>query len=129
MSEAMKCLSNIIFNSPCAQVLSTKNNSLEGIAVRLQTYDKPDVPHDIKFFTMKVLFLITALGGEVKPQLKSELVTYLIDYLDVILKEAVGTAGDGNRPVSSDMKITVSVSTLLTSMFGRILCRKFYVKK
>jgi len=57
---------------------------------------------------MKMLFLITALGEEVMPELKSELVMYLTDTLDLILKEA----GDGKRTVSSDMKITVSVSTL-----------------
>jgi Guanine nucleotide exchange factor synembryn. len=116
MSEAMKCLCNIIFNSPCAQVLSTKNHSLEGIVVRLQAYKNPDIPHDTKFFTMKMLFLITALGGEVTPQLKSELVMYLTDTLDFILKEAGGAVGDKKRAVSSDIKITVSVSTLLMSM-------------
>lgn len=108
MSEAMKCLCNIIFNSPCAQMLSTKNHSLEGIVVRLQACKNPDVPHDVKFFTMKMLFLITALGEEVTPQLKSELVMYLTDTLDLILKEAGGAADDEKRTVSSDMKITVS---------------------
>jgi len=124
----MKCLCNVIFNSPCAQVLSTKNHSLEGIVVRLQLCKNPDVPHDIKFFTMKLLFLITALGEEVTPQLKSELVMYLTDILDLILKEAGGTAGDEKRTVSSDMKITVSVSTLLVSTFGRILFVSFMLE-
>lgn len=118
MSEAMKCLCNITFNSPCAQVLSTKNHSLEGIVVRLQACKSPDIPHDIKFFTMKMLFLITALGGEVTPQLKSELVMYLTDTLDLILKEAGGAVGDEKRAVSSDIKITVSVSTLLMFTCG-----------
>jgi hypothetical protein len=77
---------------------------------------------------MKMLFLITALGEEVTPQLKSELVMYLTDTLDLILKEAGGAAGDEKRTVSSDMKITVSVSTLLVSMFGRILCVSFMLE-
>jgi hypothetical protein len=121
MSEAMKCLCNVIFNSPFAQVLSTKNHSLEGIVVRLHACNDPDIPHDFKFFTMKLLFLITALGEEVTPQLKSELVMYLTDILDLILKEAGGAADDEKRTVPSDMKITVSVSTMLMSTFGRIL--------
>lgn len=108
MLEAMKCLCNIIFNSPCAQALSTKNHSLEGIVVRLQACKNPDIPHDIKFFTMKMLFLITALGDEVTPQLKSELVMHLTDTLDLILKEAGGMSGDEKRAVSSDVKTTVS---------------------
>jgi hypothetical protein len=121
MLEAMKCLCNIIFNSPCAQALSTKNHSLEGIVVRLQACKNPDIPHDIKFFTMKMLFLITALGDEVTPQLKSELVMHLTDTLDLILKEAGGMSGDEKRAVSSDVKTTVSVSMLLVFRFGRIL--------
>ena len=128
MSEAMKCLCNLIFNSPCAQVLSTKNHSLEGIVVRLQACKNPDVPHDVKFFTMKMLFLITALGEEVTPQLNSDLVMYLTDTLDLILKEAGGTASDEKRTESSDMKITISVSTLLVSTFGRILCVSFILE-
>lgn len=97
--------------------------------VRLQACKNPDVPHDVKFFTMKMLFLITALGGEeVTPQLKSELVMYLTDTLDLILKEARGTAGDEKRTVSSDMKITVSVSTLVMSTLGRILCVSFVLE-
>ena len=124
MLEALKCLCNIIFNSPCAQVLSTKDHSLEGIVVRLRARKNTDIPHDVKFFTMKMLFLITALGEEVMPELKSEIVMYLTDTLDLILKEA----GDGKRTVSSDMKITVSVSTLVISTFGRISCVIFMLE-
>ena len=97
--------------------------------VRLQACKNPDIPHDVKFFTMKMLFLITALRGEdVTPQLKSELVMYLTDTLDLILKEAGETAGDEKRSVSSDTKITVSVSTLLMSTFRRILRLSFMLE-
>lgn len=113
MSEAMKCLCNIIFNSPRAQVLVSKNHSLEGIVKQLQTYKDPELPHDIKFFSMKMLFLITALCEGVTPELKNELLMYLIDVLDLILKEVGGMRGDEKGAASSDTKITMSVSTLL----------------
>jgi hypothetical protein len=77
---------------------------------------------------MKILFLITALGEEVTPQLKSELVMYLSDSLDLILQEAEGTAGDEKRAVSSYVKITLSVSTLLVSALGQILCVSFMLE-
>jgi hypothetical protein len=112
MSEAMKCLCNIISNSSCAQALSTKNHSLEAIVVWLQACKNLDIPYDIKFFTMKLLFLITALGEEVTPQLKSELVMRLTDTLDLILKEAGGAAGDEKRAVSSDVLVCCSCSAL-----------------
>lgn len=118
MSEAMKCLCNIIFNSSCAQVLSSKNNSIEGVVMRLRTYKNPELPHEIKFFNVKILFLITALREEVTPQLRSELLMYLTDALDLILKEVEGEEhGDKGGATSSDIKITLSVSTLLMLKF------------
>ncbi|XP_069680311.1 synembryn-A [Periplaneta americana] len=111
MLEAQKCLCNIIFNSPCAQALSSKNHSIEGVVMRLRTYRDPELPHEIKVFDMKMLFLITALCAEVRPKLKNELhgLTYLMETLDLILKEAGGEDhGDERGATSSDIQITLS---------------------
>jgi hypothetical protein len=61
---------------------------------------------------MKMLFLITALCEGVTPQLKNELLVYLTDVLDLILKEVGGKRGDQNGAASSDLKIIIPVSTL-----------------
>lgn len=111
MVEALKCLCNMIFNSTCAQALSAKNHSIEGIVMRLRTYRDPEIPHEIKVFDMKMLFLITALCAEVRPVLKNELhgLTYLMETLDLILKEAAGDDhGDMRGATSSDISITLS---------------------
>ncbi|KAJ9585217.1 hypothetical protein L9F63_002980, partial [Diploptera punctata] len=111
MLEALKCLCNLIFNSSVAQALSAKNHSIEGIVMRLRTYRDPELPHDIKVFDMKMLFLITALCAEVRPVLKNELhgITYLMETLDLILKEAAGDDhGDMRGATCSDMPITLS---------------------
>jgi hypothetical protein len=79
------------------------------MAKLLQTYKDPEIPHDIKFFSMKMLFLITALCKGVTRQLKKELLLYLTDILDLILKEVRGAGGDGNGATSSDVKVTMSV--------------------
>ena len=112
MLEALKCLCNMIFNSTCAQALCAKNHSIEGIVIRLRTYRDPELPHEIKVFDMKMLFVITALCAEVRPVLKNELhgLTYLMETLDLILKEA---AGDERGATCSDMPITLSVSACL----------------
>ncbi|XP_067000319.2 synembryn-A [Anabrus simplex] len=108
--EALKCLCNIIFNSTTAQVLSSVNHSVEGIVMRLRTYRDPDLPADIKFFDMKMLFLITALCAEVRPRLKEELhgLTYLIETLDLILKEASGEDHEERGATCGDMPILLS---------------------
>jgi hypothetical protein len=61
---------------------------------------------------MKMLFLITALCEGVTPQLKNELLVYLTDVLDLILKEVGEMRGDQNGAASSDVKIAIPVSTL-----------------
>ncbi|XP_046395436.1 synembryn-A [Ischnura elegans] len=96
MLEAQKCLCNLIFNSTTAQKVCATNHAVEGVVMRLRTYRDPDLPHDIKYFDMKMLFLITALCADVRPHLKEELhgLTYLMETLDLIVKEAVGTGHD-----------------------------------
>lgn len=88
--EALKCLCNLVFNSHTVQRISIKNGTLEGIIKRLLTYSDLKIPHDVKYFDMKLLFIITALCAEVRPKLKEELhgVIYLMEILDVILKES-----------------------------------------
>ncbi|KAG8230760.1 hypothetical protein J437_LFUL009820, partial [Ladona fulva] len=96
MLEAQKCLCNLIFNSTSARTICSKNHSVEGVVMRLRTYRDPELPHEIKFFDMKMLFLITALCADVRPRLKEELhgLTYLMETLDLIIKEALGIAHD-----------------------------------
>ncbi|KAG8230759.1 hypothetical protein J437_LFUL009819 [Ladona fulva] len=64
MLEAQKCLCNLIFNSTSARTICSKNHSVEGVVMRLRTYRDPELPHEIKFFDMKMLFLITALCAD-----------------------------------------------------------------
>ncbi|XP_064634394.1 synembryn-A-like isoform X2 [Lineus longissimus] len=87
--EAQKSLCNIIYNSPVAQRICTKNGCIEGIVQRLKTYKDPDLDADVKYFDMKILFLLTALCAEIRPVLRFELhgFTYLIEVLDLCLKE------------------------------------------
>jgi hypothetical protein len=96
---------------------------LEGVVKRLQTYRDPELPHDVKFFSMKVLFLITALCEGITPQLKNELLVYLTDILHLILKEVGGMRGDQNGAASSDVKITLPVSTLWLVFYLSLRCK------
>ena len=62
--EALKCLSNLVFNSSKAQRICGTNNTMEGILNRLRTYRDRAIPDELKYFDMKMLFLITALHQE-----------------------------------------------------------------
>ncbi|XP_052759790.1 synembryn-A-like isoform X2 [Mya arenaria] len=88
--EAQKCLCNLIFNSAQAQAACSKNGCVEGIVQRLKTYKDPDLQFDIKFFDMRLLFLLTALCADTRPKIRFELhgFTYMIEVIDLIVREA-----------------------------------------
>ncbi|CAH1787407.1 unnamed protein product [Owenia fusiformis] len=88
--EAQKCLCNLIFNSTAAQRICSGNGCVEGIVQRLKTYEEPLLPHEIKFYDMRMLFLLTALNADIRPKVRYELhgLTYLIEVLDLILKSS-----------------------------------------
>lgn len=86
--EALKTLCNLIYNSPMVQQICSHNGCVEGVMQRLKLYVHPDLPHDVKFFDMRMLFLLTALCADTRPRLRTELhgLTYLRETLDLVLK-------------------------------------------
>ncbi|CAG5132458.1 unnamed protein product [Candidula unifasciata] len=92
MVEAQKCLCNVIFNSIEAQRYCCKSGCVDGVVQRLKTYGDPDVQFDVKFFDMRILFLLTALPAciETRPRVRYELhgFTYLMEVLDLTLRDA-----------------------------------------
>lgn len=79
----------------------------------LLVFSDPEVPRDVKYFDMRLLFIITALCAEIRPKLQNELHggTYLIEILDLILKEAAVDLS--NSASTTNDKVTLSVSDCL----------------
>ncbi|CAG2233154.1 chaperone Ric-8A-like [Mytilus edulis] len=88
--EAQKCLCNLIFNSTQAQRICSKNGCVEGTIQRLKTYKDPALKFEIKFFDMRMLFLLTALCSDTRPKIRYELhgFTYLMEVVDLTLRDA-----------------------------------------
>lgn len=63
---ALKALSNLVYNSSVAVKCVAQSHAVEGILMRLRMYREPGVPHNIKLFDMKLLFLVTALSPEIR---------------------------------------------------------------
>ncbi|GAB6025666.1 Synembryn-A [Chamberlinius hualienensis] len=84
--EAQKCLCNLIYNCLTVQRLCCVNGCVEGIVERLKAFKDPNVTYDIKYFDMKMLFLLTALCPDLRTRLKAELhgMTYLVELLSLI---------------------------------------------
>lgn len=89
-TEALKILCNLVFQSPKCQELCLKNSAVEGILKRLRMYKDHHVDFDIKFYDMKLLFLITALTPNVRTKVRDDYhgLVYLVETLDLMMKNA-----------------------------------------
>ncbi|XP_053321634.1 synembryn-B [Spea bombifrons] len=71
--EALKCLCNIVFNSPEAQKLSLELNLAAALCALLEKCKDRRTINDIRCFDLRLLFLLTLLDTETRSQLKHEL--------------------------------------------------------
>lgn len=85
--EALKCLCNIVFNSPEAQKLSLELNMAAGLCHLLEKCSDGSTVNDIRCFDLRLLFLLTLLHTSIRTQLKQELhgLTLLTNTLESIL--------------------------------------------
>lgn len=89
-AEALKILCNLVFQSPRCQELCLKNSAVEGILKRLRIFKDQHVNYDIKYFDMKLLFLITAFTPNVLTKVRDDYdgLVYLVETLDLMMKNA-----------------------------------------
>ncbi|TGZ54105.1 chaperone Ric-8 [Temnothorax longispinosus] len=81
--ESLKLLCNLLFNSVKVQRLKVLISSLPYLIDRIKSYTD-DVPHDVKLFDMRVLFLLTALNTSTRDIVKTDLCgdVYLIKIIE-----------------------------------------------
>ncbi|XP_053282538.1 synembryn-B isoform X2 [Pleuronectes platessa] len=68
--EALKCLSNVILNSPAAQQVSVDVQLVNGLCASLRT--ARTWHHEVGLFTLRLLFLLSALRPDVRGVLRIE---------------------------------------------------------
>ncbi|TTJ07850.1 Synembryn-A [Bagarius yarrelli] len=85
--EALKCLCNIILNSGEAQEAAAHLDLIVGVAERLKQCRESRWSSDLRFFDLRLTFLLTALRVDVRAQLARELrgARILADALDATL--------------------------------------------
>ncbi|KAM9854246.1 chaperone Ric-8B [Aulostomus maculatus] len=68
--EALKCLCNVVYNSPAAQQVSVDVKLAHGLCVGLHT--ARTWHHEVGLFTLRLLFLLSALRPDVRGGLRKE---------------------------------------------------------
>nr|XP_020659314.1 synembryn-B isoform X1 [Pogona vitticeps] len=71
--EALKCLCNIVFNSPAAQKLSLELNLAALLCNLLRKCKDQQFVEDIKCFDLRLLFLLSLLHTDIRSQLRYDL--------------------------------------------------------
>lgn len=85
--EALKCLCNVILNSVEAQEAAAHLGLMVGVVERLKQCRESQWSSDVRFFDLRLAFLLTALRVDVRAQLARELrgARILADALDATL--------------------------------------------
>uniref|UniRef100_A0A669R1K5 Synembryn n=1 Tax=Phasianus colchicus TaxID=9054 RepID=A0A669R1K5_PHACC len=85
--ESLKCLCNIVFSSLRAQELTAEARLVVGLTKRIKLYNERSLPHEVKFFDLRLLFLLTALRVDIRQQLAQELrgISLMTDTLELTL--------------------------------------------
>lgn len=68
--EALKCLCNVVYNSPAAQQVSVDVQLAHGLCATLHTAHTWH--HEVGLFTLRLLFLLSALRPDVRGVLRRE---------------------------------------------------------
>lgn len=68
--EALKCLCNVVYNSPAAQQVSVDVQLTDGLCASLRT--ARTWHHEVGLFTLRLLFLLSALRPDVRGVLRRE---------------------------------------------------------
>ncbi|XP_067399751.1 synembryn-A [Emydura macquarii macquarii] len=122
--EALKCLCNIVFSSPRAQELTAEARLVVGLTERIKLYNERNLPHEVKFFDLRLLFLLTALRVDIRQQLAQELrgISLMTDTLELTLGakwlDPHEVATEGSPPLPLPRQETERAMEILKVLFN-----------
>ncbi|XP_037306537.1 synembryn-A [Pungitius pungitius] len=87
IAESLKSISNILLHNETGQGVAADLQLIKGVAERLKQCYDPNWIHEVRFFDLRITFLLTALRVDVRAQLVRELhgISLLGNQLDATL--------------------------------------------
>ncbi|XP_028410018.1 synembryn-A-like [Dendronephthya gigantea] len=132
--EALKCVCNLVFQNAEFREYTIKYNCTEAVCVRLTWFGRSDLPRDVKFYDLRLLFVLTALeANERTTALHANAVEFLTVALDQVVpgceerrvllsKELEVRENDSESPLPSRCNLPdVSLDKDAVELFGEIL--------
>ncbi|XP_006877054.1 PREDICTED: synembryn-A isoform X2 [Chrysochloris asiatica] len=114
--ESLKCLCNLVLSSPAAQVLAADARLVVRLAERVGHSGQRSVPHEVQFFDLRLLFLLTALRTDVRHQLFGELQG--VRLLTQALELTLGVALEEGPPALLPAQETERAMEILKVLFN-----------
>ncbi|XP_023580135.1 synembryn-A isoform X1 [Trichechus manatus latirostris] len=114
--ESLKCLCNLVLSSPAAQVLAAEARLVVKLSERVQLYGQRSFPHDVQFFDLRLLFLLTALRTDVRQQLFRELQG--VRLLTHVLELTLGASPEESPPKLLPAQETERAMEILKVLFN-----------
>ncbi|CAG0880915.1 unnamed protein product [Darwinula stevensoni] len=95
--EAQKCLCNLTFHSDRTKEALCTEEYAQNLIARLKMWSSAEIPYDVKFFDVKLLFIVTAVSFAMR--------TYVRDYCNGIsiigggLQRVAGCDKESSKPL------------------------------
>ncbi|KAF0313746.1 Synembryn-A [Amphibalanus amphitrite] len=124
IEEAAKCMCNLCRQSGAARRLAAGSAAcLQGLTLRLRAFREPELTHDVKLYSLKLLFLLSTLCPEIRLPLVHDHhgLTYMTEVLDMLLSTSLASAAPdderarGVELASEILKVVYSVTHSLAS--------------
>ncbi|XP_068595686.1 synembryn-A [Brachionichthys hirsutus] len=85
--ESLKCICNILLHNETALVAAADLQLIKGVTERMKQCNDPTWSHEVRFFDLRLTFLLTAQRLDIRTQLAQQLhgISLLGNHLDAVL--------------------------------------------
>ncbi|CAF0737113.1 unnamed protein product [Rotaria sordida] len=119
--EAEKCMSNLIYMSPSVQKFYSVSGVADAITQRIKETTATKLDNGIRFFDMRMLFLLTALNADIRQRVREKFhgLSYLFEIINQIMlsrSEPVAAADTGITLSNDDIDYLIEILKTLYNL-------------
>ncbi|CAF0782941.1 unnamed protein product [Adineta steineri] len=119
--EAEKCMSNLIYMSPAVQKFYSVSGVADAITQRIKETTTTKLDNGIRFFDMRMLFLLTALNADIRQRVREKFhgLSYLFEIINQIMStrsEPVAAADSGITLSNEDIDYLIEILKTLYNL-------------
>jgi hypothetical protein len=119
--EAEKCMSNLIYMSPSVQKFYSVSGVADAITQRIKETTATKLDNGIRFYDMRMLFLLTALNADIRQRVREKFhgLSYLFEIINQIMlsrSEPMASADSGITLSNDDIDYLIEILKTLYNL-------------